>query len=110
MNIPTGYVINVADLTFNATYLISKFDVLNKVPTLLPHANQLFHNGIVMILTESIYKVMLTNVLFNYTGIFELAVQVGKSARDLPKLSVAGITISSVIGECRFPYCQIFIC
>ena len=110
MNIPTGYVINVADLTFNATYLISKFDAINNVPILLPEASQFFHNRIGVTLTENIYKVTLSNVLFNYTGIFKLAVQVGKSGRDLPKVSVANITISSVIGKCRFPYSQIFLC
>ena len=109
IDIPTGYEITQAGLTFNATFDISKFDPINNVPLLLPEATQLFYNRIMIKLKENIYKVTVTNVLFNDTGIFELAVQIGKSARELNKLSIANITISSVIGEFRFPYFQIFI-
>ena len=109
IDIPTGYEITQAGLTFNATYGISEFDPVNDVPVLLPQATQLFYNRIMIKLKKNIYKVLVTNVLFSDTGIFELGVQIGKSARDLPRLSIASINISSVIGECRFPYSQIFI-
>ena len=102
-NIPSGYTISKADLFYN-TSLISKLNVGNN-PALLPKAEQLFQNRIAITLTGSIYQVALTDLLFNDTGIFIFVVHISEDKPFAqPIISGANITISSVIGECRFPY------
>lgn len=98
-NIEPGYKINIATLSFNTTYKISRFDSIKLVPVLLPDATQLFHNRIMIKVTQNIYKFTLTKLQFNDTGIFGLVVQVIKSDFDLPKISNANITISTITGE-----------
>lgn len=108
INIPTGYKINYAVLTYNATYKISRYDPIKSVPILSLDASQLFHNRISITLSGKIYKVTLTNLLFNDTGIYQLVVQITKSVFDLPRISSGTINVSSVIGSCRYFYLQIF--
>ena len=108
INIPTGYKIIIATLTYNATYQISRYDSIKSVPILLLDASQLFHNRISITLSEKIYKVTLTNLLFNDTGMYQLFVQITKSYFGLPRISSATINVSSVIGLCRYFYLQIF--
>ena len=98
-NIEPGYKISIATLSFNTTYEISRFDPIKFVPVLLSDATQLFHNRIMIKLAETIYKVTLTKLQFNDTGIFGLVVQVKKNDFIIPKIRNANITISTITGE-----------